>query len=107
MTLPASSRPIIMSKPPADHDIHAPSPSNIDNLGLFLALSIICLWKMNRMTAIRFANSDIRLPAAPITVAEELAQQGSYLRFTTLLGVATANILDANDANLDPARPRV
>jgi hypothetical protein len=79
------------------------------------------------MVAIRFANSDVCEPssphllcnscpdallcpallAAPITVAEQLAQQLSYLRFTTLLRIATANTLDADHVSLDPARPRV
>ena len=95
--------------------------------GLSLALPITCLWITNKIVAIRFANSDVcgsssphllcnscpdallcpALLAAPITVAEQLAQQLSYLRFTTLLRIATANTLDADDAGLDPARPRV
>jgi len=33
LPLLASSRPIISSKPAADHGNHAPSPSNMDTLG--------------------------------------------------------------------------
>ncbi|KAF8460469.1 hypothetical protein DFH94DRAFT_700317 [Russula ochroleuca] len=102
--MPVISRPIVTFPRTIDRTSYSPSLlSHIDNrliliaLALLVALLVICACLRNRLT-IEDLEARANRPLALFTTLVDQLADLRRLRFSTLLEIATARVLDANDA---------